>query len=210
MEYNHYHYIYPPRPKNPIPSSELESYDNGTLLGQPKMDGSNSVISLNTSKIHLMNRHDQPLTGVQITNEIKSLYKGDGGWTVLNGEYLNKNKKDENNQPFNHKLVLFDILVYNGEYLVGKSFKERLDLMDQLFGVNNSEKSYLYSVSENVYRVKTYDSGFFSLYNSLTQIQVIEGLVLKRKNAKLEIGNTENNNTRSQIKCRRVTKNYKY
>jgi hypothetical protein len=39
---------------------------------------------------------------------------------------------------------------------------------------------------------------------------MIEGVVLKRKNAKLEIGNTENNNYKSQIKSRKVTKNYKF
>jgi hypothetical protein len=35
-------------------------------------------------------------------------------------------------------------------------------------------------------------------------------LVLKRSSAKLEVGNTENNNTKSQLKARKPTKNYKY
>jgi hypothetical protein len=38
----------------------------------------------------------------------------------------------------------------------------------------------------------------------------MEGLVLKRKAARLELGTSENNNTKSQIKCRVATKNYKY
>jgi hypothetical protein len=41
-------------------------------------------------------------------------------------------------------------------------------------------------------------------------IDMVEGLVLKRKSAKLEVGSTENNNTKSQIKVRKATKNYKY
>ena len=41
-------------------------------------------------------------------------------------------------------------------------------------------------------------------------IDMIEGLVFKRRNAKLEIGNTENNNTKSQVKCRKATKLYRY
>jgi hypothetical protein len=44
----------------------------------------------------------------------------------------------------------------------------------------------------------------------LIKIDMIEGLVLKRKSAKLEIGNTENNNTKSQVKFRKPTKNYKF
>jgi hypothetical protein len=48
------------------------------------------------------------------------------------------------------------------------------------------------------------------LYDTLTPIDLIEGFVLKRKNARLEIGNTELNNVKSQIKCRKETKNYKY
>ena len=39
---------------------------------------------------------------------------------------------------------------------------------------------------------------------------MIEGLVLKRSNAKLELGTSELNNTKSQIKIRKSTKNYKY
>jgi len=33
---------------------------------------------------------------------------------------------------------------------------------------------------------------------------------MKRKNAKLEIGNTENNNTKSQIKARKKCNSYKF
>ena len=48
------------------------------------------------------------------------------------------------------------------------------------------------------------------LYDRLTPIDMIEGLVMKRKSARLEMGNTELNNVKSQIKCRKETKNYKY
>jgi hypothetical protein len=37
-----------------------------------------------------------------------------------------------------------------------------------------------------------------------------EGLVMKRKNAKLELGTNEMNNVKSQLKCRKATKNYAY
>ena len=138
------------------------------------------------------------------------MYRANGSWIVLNGEYMNKNKSDETNKPFNHKFVIFDILAYDGDYLVGKTFEERVQLLDTLYGKVDSEKEYLYKNSENVYRVKSYLNGFKDLFDKLTPIDMIEGLVLKRSNAKLELGTSELNNTKSQIKIRKSTKNYKY
>jgi hypothetical protein len=212
MNYNSFRYIFPPRPKNAIPDSDLNFWDNGSLVAQPKLNGSNCVIFTNGEKLMIMNRHSQYMTNVDIQRqEVLDLFKGEPGkWMVLNGEYLNKSKQDENRQTFNHKLVIFDILVYNSDYLVGKTFQERISLLDELYGKNDSEKSYLYSISNNAYRVKSFESGFKSLYDQLTPIDMIEGLVLKRKNARLEIGNTENNNIKSQLKARKATKNYKF
>ena len=212
MNYNSFRYIFPPRPKNAIPDSDLNFWDNGSLLAQPKLNGSNCVIFTNGEKLMVMNRHSQYMTNVDIQRqEILDLFKGDiGKWMVLNGEYLNKSKQDENRQTFNHKLVIFDILVYNSDYLVGKTFQERINLLDELYGQKDSEKSYLYSISNNVYRVKSFENEFKSIYDQLTPIDLIEGLVLKRKNARLEIGNTENNNIKSQLKARKPTKNYKF
>ena len=191
-------------------SSDLDFWDNNTLLAQPKLNGSNSVIFTNGEKVIVMNRHNGRLTNVQVPmEEILSIYKGKG-WMVLNAEYMNKSKSDENRKVFNHKFVVFDILVLNGDSLVGKTFEERVILLDQLYGTNNSDKPYLYGISENIYRVKSYTSNFLELYNDLVEIDMIEGLVLKRKSARLEAGTSELNNVRSQIKCRKATKNYRY
>jgi hypothetical protein len=212
MKYLSYRYIYPTRPKNAIPDSDLNFWDNGSLIAQPKLNGSNTTIYTNGIIYMVMNRHNQRLTNFQLPqDELKSLFRGDEGkWLVLNCEYLNKSKQDENRVVFNHKLVIFDILVYNSDYLVGQTFEQRIKLLDDLYGQKDSEKSYLYSISDDVYRVKSFESGFKSLFDNLTQIDMVEGLVLKRKNAKLEIGNTENNNTKSQLKARKPTKLYKF
>lgn len=211
-KYLNYRYIFPPRPKNAIPDTELEFWDNGSLLAQPKLNGSNCLIFTNGVKSVVMNRHNQRLTNFRLTDdEVKSIYRGNGGWTVLNGEYMNKNKSDETRQSFNHKFVIFDILAIDGEYMVGKTFEERVQLLDSLYGQVDSEKEYLYKITDNVYRVKSYDVDFKNIFDKLTQNnQLMEGLVLKRKSARLELGTSENNNTRSQIKCRVTTKNYKY
>jgi hypothetical protein len=212
MKYNSFRYIYPPRPKNAIPDSDLDFWDNGSLVAQPKLNGSNCVVFTNGEKVMMMNRHSQYLTNVSIAREeILNLFRGEvGKWMVINGDYLNKSKQDENHLTFNHKFVIFDILTFDGEYLVGDTFEQRIQLLDKLYGQVDSEKDYLYRISENVYRVKSYYNSFKPLFDKLTPIDMIEGLVMKRMNAKLELGTSENNNTKSQLKSRKPTKNYKY
>jgi ATP-dependent DNA ligase len=210
-KYINYRYIFPPRPKNAVSPDDLNFWDNGTLICQPKLNGSNCLIFTNGQKIIVMNRHNQRLTNFQLSDaEVKNLYRGNGGWMVINGEYMNKSKSDETGQAFNHKFVIFDILCYDGDYLVGKTFEERVNLLDTLYDQVDSEKDYLYSISTNVYRVKSYRDGFKEFFDKYTPIDVIEGVVMKRCNAKLEVGSSELNNSKSQIKCRKSTKNYKY
>ena len=211
MKYLNYRYIFPPRPRNAISPDDLNFWDNQSLLAQPKINGSNSMIYTNGKKVIVMNRHNQRLTNVRVDDsEILSLYRGNGGWMILNCEYLNKNKGDETGQPFNHKFVIFDILCFNGDYLVGKTFEERINLLDTLYDTNESEKDYLYNISTNVYRVKSYRSGFKDFFDKYTPIYMIEGVVLKRANARLEVGASEQNNVKSQLKSRKPTLNYKY
>jgi hypothetical protein len=211
MKYKAFSYIYPPRPANAIPIDNLPEYDNGSFLAQPKLNGSNCVFFMNETQLFVMNRHAQRLTNFRIpTDEIRSLYSG-SGWMVLNGEYLNKSKNDEAGQVFNHKLVIFDLLVYNSEYLVGSTFSDRVEMLDNLFSTKQYEKEYLYAISENVFRVKSYDQEFDTLFENITRRgTLIEGVVMKRKKARLEIGNSPNNNSKSQVKCRVATKNYKF
>ncbi len=209
MKYENYSYIYPPRPRNAIMSIDLDTFDNFNMIAQVKMNGSNSVIFTNGEKVIVMNRHNGRLTNVQVPmEEILSIYKGTG-WMVLNAEYMNKSKSDENRKVFNHKFVIFDILVLNGDSLVGKTFEERVILLDELYGTKACEKPYLYGISENIYRVKSYTSNFLDLYNDLVEIDMIEGLVLKRRSARLEAGTSQLNNCKSQLKCRKPTRNYR-
>ena len=213
MKYEKFRYIYPPRPKNATSPEDIDFFDSTKdFLCQPKIDGSHLVLFLNNENCYIYNRHNQKLTNFQIEEkEIRLLHKDSDGWIVCCGEYCNKNKNDESGTPFNHKLILFDILVYNSEYLIGKTFQERINLLDELFGQNNCEKDYLYNITDNIYRVKTYNTGFKSLYDNWTsKIPLVEGIVMKRSDAKLEMGLSENNNSQGMIKARRKTRNFKF
>lgn len=212
MKYNKFSYIYPPRPKNAAPIADIIKYDNGTLLGQPKYNGSNCSIYTDGTEWRVYNRHNEKLTNFNLTaEELMSLYKCEKGqFMVINGEYLNKAKNDEKGALFNHKLIVFDILVYDSDYLLGKTFAQRVALLDTLYGTEESDKAYLYKISDNIYRTKTFTEGFVDLYSNLSKIDLVEGLVIKRADAKLELGLTEDNNSKSQIKFRKATKSYQF
>jgi ATP-dependent DNA ligase len=215
MRYQNYKYIYPCRPANAVTPDDLELWDNGSMFAQLKFNGSNTLIFTNGDIVRVMGRHSQSLSNFAISKEeiINSIYRPlniNGNWLVINGETLNKSKRDENGQVFNQKLVLFDILVHNSDYLLGKTFQERAELLQKLWVTHTTTKDYLLGISENIFLAKSYMTDFKELFNEYTKIDMIEGLVLKRKNARLESGTTEKNNWRSQIKVRKPTLNYKY
>lgn len=213
MLYNTFSFIYPTRPKNAAPTPDIQRYDNNLMFAQPKLNGSNCSIYTNGIEWKIFNRHNERLTNFNLSPVEMSdtLFKCERGrWIQINGEYMNKAKNDENGNLFNHKLVIFDTLVFNSDHLIGRSFQERVNLLDHVYGTKDSDTQHLYKISDNIYRVKTYEKGFVDLYNSIIKTDMMEGLVLKRKAAKLELGLTEDNNSKSMIKFRKPTKNYKY
>lgn len=169
------------------------------------------LLFTNGKEVIVMNRHKKPLAHKLDIEELRSLYvRGSGEWMVLVGEYMNKNKKDETGKSWNHKFVIFDILVYDGDYMVGTSFKFRSILLEKLYPKSSIKKPYLSKISENCYRVLSMVEGFKDIYDKITIYDMYEGLVLKRIDGKLEMGTSPKNNTRTQLKCRKPTKNYSY
>lgn len=214
-EYNSYHYLYPPRPEAKINPRIIDLYDKGEFLAQPKYNGSCAVIFINgdTGFYKIMNRHNEPFSKSKIKLDeidLGAAYRGKG-WIVLCGELLNKSKKGEDGKVFNHKLILWDILVYNSEYLVGSTFAERMVLLDKLYPTKGKENKHLLNIGiKGVYKAPVYTTGFSKLYAELIKTDMYEGMVMKRKNAPLQIAYTEANNTSWQIKARKPEKNYKF
>lgn len=208
-----FRFFYPPRPKNATPRESIIDYDSKMFIAQPKLNGSNAFVATDGISYHILNRYGERLTRVQIGKEdILKLHRGEvGKWIVINGEYMNKSQRDFNDEVFNHKLVIFDILVYDGEQLVGQTFDQRIKLLDNLYGQKECEDIYLYKISDLIYRVKSYLGGeFVSLFDNLIKIGMYEGLVIKRKRAKLENSGNIDNNSTSQVKVRKATKNYRF
>lgn len=223
IPYNSYRYLYPPRPEKALAANLIPSYEKRGFLAQPKFNGSCMLIFTNGIQTVFMNRHKQEFTkSVDISSVFGKLHRqtlpdDTRKWMVLVGEYMNKSQKDIDGQVFNHKLVLFDILVFDGVQLLGKTFQERVELLDRLYGKDDlirtaegiKQHKFMYNTPvENVYRVKTFYDCLPALWADVVQVPMLEGLVLKRADAKLENGIGEKNNTSTQVKFRKPHKNY--
>jgi len=202
-------YIYPPRPEFKISSESLYKYDTGEYLAQPKLNGSCAELYIKSTSFYVKNRHKGGLTNFKLNNtDVLPLHRK-GGEMLLVGEYMNKNQNDKSGKPWNHKFVIFDILVLDDQHLIGTTYQERLVILHELFGTEIYD-DYLYKISENIYMVRTFDKDFLNFYNKIVQIDMLEGLVLKKKNGKLEQGTREKNNVGWSIKARKQNKNYSF
>jgi ATP-dependent DNA ligase len=178
-------------------------------MAQPKLNGSNLLVFTNGYEIKLYNRHNSSITNVKLPqSDFLSLHKGNG-WIVLNGEFMNKSKNNSNKELFNQKFVIFDILVYEGKQTVGMNFEERFDLLNKLYPSIDYD-GVINKVNQNIFIVKSFYQNFNNIFNKIVLTDMYEGLVLKKIKAKLKNGITEKNNTDSQMKFRKPTKNYSY
>jgi hypothetical protein len=208
-DYTSFKYLYPPRPQTKVPATGIETYERMGFWAQPKLNGSCALLFTNGEKAFFMGRHKDTFSRQLIASEdLKSLHLG-GSWTVLVGEYMNKSQKDSKGRVFNGKFVIFDILVYRGEYLLRSTFQQRQEILDNAWKTSSYD-DYLYQINDLFYRVKNITSGFASQWDKITQISMYEGFVIKRPGGKLESGYHPNNNTGWQVKCRKPTKNYSY
>lgn len=209
-------YIYPPRPEVKIPSSDLHKFDDGTYFGQTKYNGSCCVLFVTETDHKAWNRHKEPMSNFKAN--ISTLHRGKGQM-VLCGEYLNKSQPGEGDSNLNHKFVIWDIIGYENEWLIGATTEQRLELLETLYPchrmvVNDKGlqtfKHLCCTDMDDVFKAPTYTHGFYSLYNEIVKTPLYEGFVLKKRDAKLEMGFGEKNNTQWQLKCRKQTKNYPY
>jgi hypothetical protein len=225
IPYNSFRYIFPPRAENALSPDALKTYDNGTYIAQPKLDGDCLLVFSNGLETIVMDRHKKKfLKNIKMEATFAKLYReSDPGkknkWMVLVGEHLIKSKKNAEGKVWNEKYVIFDIIVFDGVQLIGKSFQERQDLLDKIYGkeevaltkTGTYQDKFLYATEvEDVFRVKSFRDCFGALWNDLVKIEMYEGLVIKRADAKLENGSTQKNNINSQLKFRKPTKNYAY
>jgi hypothetical protein len=218
IPYLNFNYIYPPRPEFKVPPSELEKFDNGEYVVQPKYNGTCCLVFTNGEDTFVYNRHKQQMANYSQEIDFSSLAQSNN-WYVYAGEYLNKGKLGENGQKEKDKFVIWDILVWCNEYLIGDSLLTRIGLLEEQYpctrGKVSKEGFEIYThlcITDinGVYKAPTYLNGFEKLYNDIIQTDLYEGLVIKKIDSKLTFGYQELNNHDWQVKCRKPTKVYHF
>lgn len=219
MNYSTYQYLFPPRAEVKTLPDDLHKYDTGEYIGQPKFNGSCTMVFTNGTELKVFNRHREPLSRFSPDIEFKKL-STTGKWFVYAGEYLNKGKLGENGQKEQDKFVIWDVLVYDGNYLVGTTLEMRLSMLNSIYPCEQARVSatgqleiYAHLCGTNlrgIYKAPSYLGDFQTLYTDLVKTDLYEGLVLKKKKSVLKMGFQSTNNQEWQIKCRKETKNYKF
>ncbi len=120
-----------------------------------------------------------------------------------------------------NSLVIYDILVRNGEHLVGTTYKERYDFLHTASTDNWEFMGHNIGVllQPNIMLARSYEPvAWPSLWNTVDAINknfepqspFLEGVVLKRPSSKLEYGFAEKNNAFWNVRSRIETGRHKF
>ena len=218
IPYLNFNYIYPPRPEYKIQPKELDTFDTGEYVVQPKYNGTCCIVFTNGTDVYVYNRHKNPMSWYSPDIDFKGLAHSNQ-WYVYTGEYLNKGKLGENGTKEKDKFIIWDILVWADQYLIGDDLLTRINLLEITYpcqrgkiGENGLEmyEHLCHTNLNGIYKAPTYLNGFSKLFEDISKTDLYEGLVIKKIESKLSYGFQELNNHDWQIKCRKPTKVYHF
>jgi hypothetical protein len=196
----------------------LDTFDTGEYVVQPKYNGTCCIVFTNGTEVYVYNRHKQPMAWYSPDIDFKGLAHSDQ-WYVYTGEYLNKGKLGESGAKEKDKFIIWDILVWANQYLIGDDLLTRINLLEETYpcqrgkiGENGLEMyEHLCQTNLNgIYKAPSYMNGFLKLFEDISKTDLYEGLVLKKIESKLSYGFQMLNNHDWQIKCRKPTKVYHF
>jgi hypothetical protein len=206
FEYTEAKFLWPPRPDNIVPPGMLGFYKRRGFVAQTKKNGTCTVLVKDPAgNLTAFTRHNEahklwiPDPSTPCLRKFKEL---PAKWMVFVGELLHSKV-----QGIRDTLYLFDMIVDDNKQLVGETFIQRQDRLHHLWPVVGEHDHY-YMADERLWIAKPIIvEDLADFFNSLTEPED-EGLVLKDPNAKLEPCRNQTINNKSQVKCRRATKNY--
>jgi DNA ligase 1 len=165
-----------------------QPFDNDEYLTELKLDGIRLILSKINNKVRLYTRHNNEITSK--FPELLNIDIPDG--TVLDGEIIvtdpaGKPDFEAMMSRFQSKrniliddtltYAVFDIIQYQGQSVTRLPLIERKQLLDDVIAHDTSL----------VTKVKFLE-GHGSAYFDLVQLQGLEGIVLKRKESRYEVG----------------------
>lgn len=209
--------FYPPRPEGSVPPDRLGDYPG--WWAQRKFNGTRTLIFLSPEgDVELRGRHQEPLKAYDLSpameGALQALAFPRGSWSVLDAELLHSKTRGPKD-----RMVLFDVLVFAGVYQTQTTYECRYNLLVDVCGHPRSHEGdtgrrIALKVNENVWLAESFrvqSAGEArALYESLIDLDEIEGLMLKDPGGRLQPGFGERNNSSWLIRVRKPHKNYKF
>lgn len=197
--------LYPPRADNAIPPERLSFYEKqGDWWLQLKKNGTNSLIYVSPDKkVTTANRHLQNHKQWELSPATEAIFKTlpGNGWYVINAELLHSKVPGIRDIHYIH-----DVLVDDGEYLLGTTYAQRYARLQMLFLKEGAvKKDGYYAVDDHTWLARNFTEGFRNIFDSLTKPED-EGIVLKNRLGKLAV----RNNNGWTVKSRKPHKNFAF
>jgi hypothetical protein len=216
-------YIYPPRPlHNPLPFSEIGVFSQYGWQAQIKYNDKRTEISVNGGDVQLFNRHNSAhktfTLSPELRGELLTVFRDVFGLDISNWSYADGGLLDGKNKNIAGLLVIWDILVREGDWLVGSTYGDRYKwLLDKavaaggkpfLVIINGQEFDFGVRLSEHIF-LPRFTEDFNSVWE-FTQLvnkaagwstetggePCLEGIIAKDPNGVLKPDNgRESNNT---------------
>lgn len=190
--------IFPPRPKGKIHPDNLNQFEStGLYIAQKKFQGSRALIHIGKNgQVLIANRHGRPFSKFKpnITEEVLSLNLSQGKEYWLDGEFMS-----------DKRLILFDILQAGKFFFNGPDQLERLSILDEICRKPQkiAKGNLALHVTENIQMAVTYFNNFDHVYRECLPIRQLEGLVLRKKHAKINNFGFCEYETNDLIRCRK-------
>ena len=195
-------YFYPAKPtlitlRQPL-FQKLNS--NPDYVGELKYNGDRlELITPDGGKtFQFWNRHGGRFKFDPSARLLESLDRLDlEGWCQLDGELI-----DHKTKTVKKTVVLWDVIVYNGELQL-KLYEERRELLWEIFG--KPEEVFDMPEEGVVNMTPQWPAGEFQeVYDTYTKVAWIEGLVIKDKKARLIVGRTSCPDVTTMYKVRKA------
>lgn len=214
-KYLHKFVMYPPRPDGSIPPDTLKKYPG--WFGQRKWNGTrNLIFVLPDGTFELWNRHRQMHKQYKLSASMKASIEEligtlqPGVFHVFDSELM-----DAKTTRLKDRIVLYDVLVHDGIYLIGTTYKERYATLQKILGnpteyESDTGRSLALKFNKNIWLSEIFTDNLDERFKEALAVDEIEGLVLKDPNGRLEFGVRESNNGSWLIRVRKPHKNYAF
>ena len=200
---------YPARPEYAVAPAMFGHYTGKGWGWQYKMNGTYSIIGVSpTGEIHNLNRHGEAHKQWKPTARTRNLvkYATPGKWTVFLCELI-----DAKTPQIKDTLYIFDLCVFNSEFLMGTKFEDRQQLLEIMVpkakAIKGVESHKL--IEEGLWLSQVIKRDPAKVFQEIVKLNdsAIEGLVGKDPQGTLEPFFRENSNQAWQIKVRRAMQN---